>query len=183
MDPLKIQQLVRQAQNRDTAAFAELIGNTRNFAFSTVFRITGNAEESRDIVQEAYIRVWTHLDKFSGQVTFQTWLYSILRHLSIDWIRKNKIRYSAVNSELSATDNNHPGAMLEGAELNGLIQKWIFSLPETQQLVFILRDMEDHPIREVQKLTGLSESSIKSNLYIARKKLAVYLKHNGYYTR
>jgi RNA polymerase sigma-70 factor, ECF subfamily len=180
MDHLKIKQLVIQTQNRDSAAFAELIGHTQRFAFSTVFRIIGNADESQDIVQEAYIRVWTHLNKFSGEVTFHTWFFSILRHLSIDWLRKNKIRQSAVNHQLPVADNDHPGALLEGSELNRLIQEWMLTLPETQQLVFILRDMEDFPIREVQNQTGLSESSVKSNLYVARKKLATYLKHKGY---
>lgn len=181
MDQSKINQLVILAQKRDSAAFAELIGHTQRFAFSTVFRIIGNTEESRDVVQEAYIRVWTNLHKFSGQVTFQTWFFSILRHLSIDWLRKSRIRQSAVNHQLTIADNNHPGALLEGGELNHLIQNWILTLPETQQLVFILRDREDLPIRDVQDQTGLTESSIKSNLYIARKKLAAYLKLNGYH--
>lgn len=180
MDQSKIKQLVIQAQKRDSAAFAELISQTQHFAFGTVFRIVANAEESRDIVQEAYIRVWSNLHKFSGKVTFHTWFFSILRHLSIDWIRKNKIRQSAVNHNLLVAENNHPGLLLEGSELIQLIQKWITVLPETQQLVFILRDLEDLPIREVQDQTGLTESSIKSNLYLARKKLAAFLKTKGY---
>ena len=51
-----------------------------------------------------------------------------------------------------------------------------------RKLIFILRDVEDHSIREVQEQTGLTESSIKSNLYVARKKLAAYLKQKGYQT-
>ncbi len=180
MDQSIIKQLVIRAQNRDSAAFAELVGHTQRFAYGTVYRITGNAEESRDIVQEAYIRVWTNLQKFNGQVTFHTWFFSILRHQSIDWLRKRKIRQSAVNHQLVDADNNHPGVILEVTELSQLIRNWIPALPETQQLVFILRDMEDLPIREVQEQTGLTESSIKSNLYVARKKLAAYLKRKGY---
>ncbi len=183
MDQIIIKQLVIRAQNRDSAAFAELIGHTRQFAFTTVFRMVGNAEDSRDIVQEAYIRVWTHLDKFTAKVTFHSWFFSILRHLSIDWLRKNKIRQTAVNYQIPVADNNHPAALLETAELNRLISSWILTLPETQQLVFMLRDMEDLSIREVQDQTGLSESSIKSNLYLARKKLAGHLKLKGYQIR
>lgn len=183
MDPTIIKQLVLRSQKRDTSAFAELIGNTRRFAYGTVYRITGDAEESRDIVQEAYIRVWTNLPNFNGRVTFHTWFFAILRHLSIDWLRKNRIRQTAVNHGIQVADNDHPGALLEGSELNRLIQSWILTLPENQQLVFMLRDIEDLTIREVREQTGLTESSIKSNLYIARKKLADYLKHNGYPVR
>jgi RNA polymerase sigma-70 factor (ECF subfamily) len=180
MDQLKIKQLVIQAQNKDSAAFADLIGHTQRFAYNSVYRIVGNAEESRDIVQEAYIRVWTNLHKFSGQVTFQSWLFSILRNLSFDWLRKNKIRQSAVNYQIEAADINHPGAIFEADELNRLIQNWIPSLPETQQMVFMLRDMENMPISKVMDHCGLTESSVKSNLYVARKKLATYLKSKGY---
>lgn len=180
MDQNIIKQLVIRAQKNDSAAFAELIAHTRQFAFSSVFRMVGNTEASKDIVQEAYIRVWTNLHRYSGKATFNSWFFSILRHLAIDWLRKSKTRQSAVNHEIALFDNNHPVALLEGGELNCLIQTWILTLPETQQLVFILRDMEDLPIREVQNQTGLSESSIKSNLYLARKKLASYLKSKGY---
>ncbi len=180
MDQEKIKQLVVKAQNSDSAAFAELIGLTQRFAFGSVFRITGNHEESKDIVQEAYIRAWTNIHRFSGRVTFHSWLYSILRNLSIDFLRKAHSRKQAVGSSLPVQDNYHPAALYEADELRSLIQKWIPSLPETQQMVFILRDMDDLTIREVQDLTGLTESSIKSNLYLARKKLAVYLKHKGY---
>lgn len=181
MDQSIIQQLVIQAQNRNSAAFAELVGHTQRFAFSTVFRITGSKEESRDLVQDAYIRVWTNIHKFNGQVTFLSWFFPILRNLAYDWLRKNKIRPVVLGQELPTVDNNHPGVLLEGSELNRLIQLWINDLPDTQQLIFILRDMEDLPIREVQIQTGLTESSIKSNLYIARKKLAAYLKNKGYH--
>ncbi|MFA6128754.1 MAG: RNA polymerase sigma factor [Bacteroidales bacterium] len=169
-----------QVQNRDTSAFAELIGHTRQFAFGAVVRMVGNTEETKDIVQEAYIRVWISLHQYTGKVPFQSWFFSILRHLSIDWLRKNKRLQTAVIHQLTVTDNNHPAAILESSELNRLIQDWIVGLPETQQLVFILRDMEDLAIREVQSQTGLTESSIKSNLYVARKKLATYLTKKGY---
>ena len=180
MDHSKIKQLVIRAQNRDSAAFAELVRHTQRFAFGTVCRMVGNAEESRDIVQEAYIRVWIHINQYSGRVTFHSWFFSILRNLAIDWLRKSRNRQSAINHHLSDTDENHPQVLLEGSELIQLIRKWILTLPETQQLVFILRDMEDLPIREVQEQTGLTESSIKSNLYVARKKLAAHLKTKGY---
>lgn len=181
MDQSLIQQLVIRAQNNDSAAFAELIGLTRRFAYGSVLRMTGNSEESKDIVQEAYVRVWSNLHRYNGKVTFQTWLFSILRNLSIDWMRKVRSRRLAVHKDIPSEDRVHPAAVYEANELSTIITKWLPSLPETQQLVFILRDMDDLSIREVIDQTGLTESSIKSNLYLARKKLAVHLNKNGYH--
>ncbi len=183
MDPVKITQLVIQAQNGNSSAYAELIKHTQRFAFSTVYRIIGNTEDSKDIVQEGYLRAWTNIQKYNGTVTFQSWLFSILRNLSIDWSRKTKIRQSAINHHLTEVEVNHPGNVYEAAELNGLIQNWIVTLPETQQLVFVLRDQENLSIREVEEQTGLTESSIKSNLHLVRKKLAGYLRNKGYQTK
>jgi len=180
MEQSKINQLVIQAKNNDPIAFAELIGCTQRFAYCVAFRITGNAEESRDIVQEAYIRVWANLHRFSGKVTFQSWFFAILHHLSIDWIRKQKAQQPIDWQKFEDTDNNHPGAIYESNELESLIRSWMVSLPEIQQMVFMLRDLEDLSIKEVQEQTGLTESSIKSNLWVARKKLADYLKKRGY---
>ncbi len=182
MDQSLIKQLVIRAQNNDSAAFAELIGHTRRFAYGSVLRMTGNSEESKDIVQEAYLRVWSNLHRYNGKVTFQTWLFSILRNLSIDFLRKVRSRQFAVYKDIPAEDRAHPAAVYEANELNSIITMWLPSLPETQQLVFILRDMDDLSIREVRDQTGLTESSIKSNLYLARKKLAVHLKKYGYHT-
>lgn len=183
MDQSVIIQLVIRTQKRDSAAFTELVGHTQRFAYGTVFRITGNAEESRDIVQEAYIRVWTRISSYNGKVPFQAWFFTILRNLSLDWLRKNHFRPAPEGDSLLLTDNHNPGTELEAAELNRLISHWTGTLPETQQLVFMLRDMDGLSIREVQDQTGLTESSIKSNLFVARKKLAAYLKLNGYLAR
>jgi RNA polymerase sigma-70 factor, ECF subfamily len=180
MDQKLINELVKRAQEKDPSAFAELIGQTRRFAYATACRITGNPEDSKDIVQEAFIRVWNNFHRYSGQVTFQTWLFSILRNLSIDWLRKNRSRQAAFQSNAALSDNNHPGAQLEASELTSLIGLWLRKLPETQQLIFMLRDIDGLTIREVEAQTGLTEASIKSNLYVARKKLAAFLNRNGY---
>ena len=175
-----IANLAQRARLKDQSAFAELVDQTGPFAYATAYRLTGHAEDSRDIVQEAYIRVWTHLDKYNGRNPFHAWFFSILRNLSLDWHRREKMKRQAVLHDLSDRELLDPADRMEGNELTSIIRQWMGSLPETQQLVFMLRDMEDLPIREVQERTGLSESSIKSNLYIARKKLAVHLTKKGY---
>jgi RNA polymerase sigma-70 factor (ECF subfamily) len=180
MEHERTDKLAQRARQGDHSAFAELVGLTGSFAFASVYRMTGHAEDSRDIVQDAYIRVWANIGRYKGTVPFRAWFFSILRNLSLDWLRREKVRRDAVISGMPAADHRTPGTQLENEELAAIIRVWMLALPETQQLVFMLRDMEDLPIREVQEQTGLSESSIKSNLYIARKKLAAHLKRKGY---
>jgi RNA polymerase sigma-70 factor (ECF subfamily) len=167
--------LLERLRAKDPAAMQELMHLTRRFAWETVYRMTRSREESMDIIQEAYIRVWKNIGQLDQKGSFTYWFRSILRNLSIDWMRKNK-KLSAVMIRTDY-DPESPGSErsadreMELSELIEFIKVWIPGLPETQQTVFVLRDMENLSIREVMDETGLTESSIKSSLYIARKKL------------
>ncbi len=168
-------QIIERLKAKDPAAMQELMRLTRRFAWETVYRMTRSREESMDIIQEAYIRVWKNIGSMDPKGSFKYWFRSILRNLTIDQMRKNK-RESRVmiNTDIiPETQGGERGAdrELELAELMEFIKGWIPGLPETQQTVFILRDLENLSIREVIDETGLTESSIKSSLYIARKKL------------
>jgi RNA polymerase sigma-70 factor (ECF subfamily) len=180
MDPNHFKQIVEKAQNQEPEAFGQLVEQTRRFAFGTVYRITGNVEETRDILQDAYLRVWQHIGRYNGKVPFRSWFFSILRNLAIDWVRRQRRINPVPPPSVEGNDTDHPAGLLESKELNELIARWLPTLPKTQHLVFLLRDIDDLSIREVMEQTGLTEPSVKSNLYVARKKLAAYLKTKGY---
>ncbi len=180
MDTKAIDQLVVQARKKDEAAFTELVGLTQRFAMETVYRITGSREDSRDIVQEAYFRVWKSLHQYNGTSPFTAWFRRILRNLAIDWLRRKKGIRVELDETTGNTESNNPGILLENKQLMILVRNWIPSLPKIQQKVFIMRDMEGLSIREVQEESGLSESTIKTNLHHARKKLRTHLIQHGY---
>jgi RNA polymerase sigma-70 factor (ECF subfamily) len=183
MDPAVIDQLVGKAQMNDTEAFRELVEHTEKFAHGTVYRITGNREDSRDIVQEAYLRMWKNLRSYNGRFPFTTWFRRILRNLAIDWLRRQKGRPANMDEMIyagPASDSTNPGSVLENSQLTAIIRQWVPTLPRTQQQVFIMRDIEDLSVREVQQESGLSESAVKTNLYHARKKLRIHLIKYGY---
>jgi len=168
-------QVIERLRGKDPASMKELMLLTRRFAWETVYRMTRNREESMDILQEAYIRVWKNIGSLDPNGSFKYWFRSILRNLTIDRMRKNKRESSVVirTETLPEAKGGERGAdrEMELNELMEFIKGWIPGLPETQQTVFILRDIENLSIREVIDETGLTESSIKSSLYIARKKL------------
>lgn len=180
MDPRVIDELVIKARQKDPAAFNELVEQTRRFAYDNVYRITGSREDSMDIMQEAYIRVWRSLHSFNGTSPFTAWFRRILRNLAIDWLRRKKGRQVDLLEVVTVSDSSNPGSILENKQLAGIIRHWIPTLPRIQQKIFIMRDMEGLSVREVQEESGLSESTIKTNLYHARQKLRIHLTQYGY---
>ncbi len=137
-----------------------------------------------DIVQEAYIRIWKNFGKFDSKSSFTYWFQSILRNLSIDWLRKQAAQQGKPvrNQEIPdrQSEESGPDGELERKEVDSLIRNWLAGLPKTQQKVFIMRDLEGLSIKEVEKETGLTEPSIKTNLWLARKKLRELLITYGY---
>jgi len=184
MDPGITDQLIENIRLNREGAFEKLIDQTRRYAYETAYRITRSPEDSMDIVQEAYIRVWKNIGKFDSKGSFTYWFHSILRNLAIDWLRKQAAQNGKPVRSLEIPDRQSeesgPDSLLERTEVDGLIRIWLSRLPKTQQKVFIMRDLEGLSIKEVEEETGLTEPSIKTNLWLARKKLRELLISNGY---
>jgi RNA polymerase sigma-70 factor, ECF subfamily len=169
----------------DTAAFEELVRQYQPYAYSLAVRMLGNDHEAEDAVQEAFIRVWRSLDRYDPAVRFTTWLYRIVTNLCLDHLRSRRRRNWVSISDDGDEKNNDvqggsdPSDQTSGDDLLSIIRKLSAGLPETQRTVFVLRDLQDLPIQEVCAITGLSEGSVKTNLYYARRKLREQLIH-GY---
>ena len=84
MNPEKIEYLIEQSKKRDTAAFRQLVEAFQPLVFRLAFRLLCNDDEAKDIVQEAFIRVWLHLHKYRHGTQFSTWLYRIACNLCYD---------------------------------------------------------------------------------------------------
>ena len=173
MNQEKIAILVERSKQRDATAFRQLVENCQPFVFRIAFRLLCDDDEAKDVVQETFIKVWLHLDKYKNDVRFSTWLYKIACNLCYDRLRVlQRISETEVDidiSELNVADDNN----MEQSFINEDLRKYIVTLtrglPPRQRLVFTLRDIEDLELNEVEKITGMSRAKIKSNLYLARQ--------------
>ena len=84
----KLDLLIRQSQSGDTAAFGLLMQQHMDFAYRLALRFLGCREESRDVVQESFIKVWEHLAGFKLGHRFSTWLYRIVVNKATDRLRQ-----------------------------------------------------------------------------------------------
>ena len=174
----KIENLVERSKQSDMAAFRQLVETCQPFVFRLAFRLLCSEEEAKDVVQETFIRVWIHLQKYHHGARFSTWLYKIVCNLCYDRLRAMKRSATCIDlSEIDVPDD----CDIEQSLINRNLKEWIISLTHDltpkQRLVFTLRDIEEMELEEIKKITGMSGAKIKSNLYLARQRIKLKIKN------
>jgi RNA polymerase sigma-70 factor (ECF subfamily) len=170
-------QLIRQARNGDTEAFAALVTLHERFVYNLALRTLGNAEDAADAAQEAFVRAWLALGEFRGQAQFRTWLYRIVLNLCLNRVPRLRRDLNALTQEEwvdlpeSASPANDPVASLEATELRGLLHREIDQLPEQYRLLVSLRYQHELSYDEIAALVGLPVGTVKTGLFRAKARL------------
>ena len=166
-----VDNLVELSKQHDTAAFRQLVETCQPFVYRLVFRLLCSDDEAKDIVQETFIRVWLHIDRYKkNHACFSTWLYKIACNLCYDRLRAMKRTKTSIDlSEMDMPDNQDMEQSVIHRDLKDFITTLTDYLTPKQRLVFMLKDIEEMELEEVEKITGLSRAKIKSNLYLARQ--------------
>src|SRR5215469_2481812 len=146
--------LLPQAREGDTRAFGELVRRYEGKIFRLALHITQNREDAEDVLQEAFLKAYEHLDQFQGQSKFYTWIVRIAVNQALMKLRKRKSDRSVsldetidtgedtVAREIAAWDEN-PEQRFSREELGGILDAAIESLAPPYRSVFVLRDIEE----------------------------------------
>ncbi len=179
------EQLVAMSVDGDVGAFNDLVSRWEGSLYKFVYRYLGDAEEARDICQEAFIRAYTNLDRFRGQAKFSSWLYQIALNLCRSQFRRQKARPTVSIDE--DEQKNHLRLLPDSAvtpddtaitnERAQALREAIGELPDGQRSVIILKEYHGMKFREIAELLGAPESTIKSRLYHGLESLATRLGH------
>lgn len=128
-----------------------------------------NADRSKDIVQDTFEKMWVK----HGEVQYEkakSYLFTTAYHTMIDLIRKEK---KMVEMDTQAMES--PSIEGQYSDIKEVLDVAVDQLPEDQRSVLLLRDYEGYSYKEIEKITGLSESQVKVYIYRARKTMADYL--------
>lgn len=151
----------------------EILTPYKNKMFRYAFSIIGNRFEAEDIVQEAIIKIWKRMDKFSEIENKEAWVITIVRNLAIDKVRaKKKKQTSDINDYFHISDNApSPDVKLEQKDAVKKVTEIMASLQETQREIITLRDIEGYTYQEIADIMGLKVDQVKVYLFRARKTL------------
>ena len=165
--------IFNKARNGDKEAFGNLVKKHQQYAFNLAFRLSCNEDDARDIVQDSFIKIWKNIKHYNPKMKFTTWMFKIVSNTAIDHLRSskkmNKVNIDDFHDKLEQNNVHTPETLLNNKETGHLISSFADTLSEKQKLVFVLRDLQGLNSSEVEDILDLPETSVKSNLYHARK--------------
>jgi RNA polymerase sigma-70 factor, ECF subfamily len=178
-------ELIIEARQGNTYAFRQLVERHQRRAFSIALSLVRDENDAREIVQEAFLRVYRSLDRFEGSSSFFTWLYRIVTNLCIDLMRKpgrQKVPLDEGRKQLeeadggnfpllSRIDGSDPLDALHRTQLAERISAALDALPPYHRGVILMREVEGMSYDEMADAMGVSKGTIMSRLFHARQKL------------
>ncbi len=175
-------ELIERAQRGDQAAFRALVERHQRRAFTIAVGLVRDENDARELVQEAFIRVYRGLGTFQGGSSFFTWLYRIVMNLAIDLMRKPgrrdvELQENRVVEEdadfplVSRIDGADPMDVIRRREIAARIQGALDALPDIHRGVILMREVEGMSYEEMAQAMGVSKGTIMSRLFHARQKL------------
>jgi RNA polymerase sigma-70 factor (ECF subfamily) len=177
--------LIERAQRGDKVAFRQLVERYERRAVMLALAIVHDENDARELAQEAFLRVYKHLDHFNRDSTFFTWLYRIITNLGIDFLRRPSHRRTASDVDLDNADQDEDldtpfVSRMEGAnpvdvvrrrEIASRIQHALELLPSYHRAAIIMREIDGLSYDEMAEAAGVSKGTIMSRLFHARQKL------------
>src|SRR5262249_46713311 len=170
-------ELLARFAGGDRAALDELFRRYRAVAFRVAYRLLGREADALDAVQDGFIKVLTHLDRFRGNSSFKTWLLRIVSNAALDVGRQRKRdgRNEREPGPAAPDDRPPPASELERADLRRVIDAALARLPAAQRQTFVLHVDGELSYREVAETLGISIGTVMSRLFYARQKLKTLL--------
>ena len=167
--------LVAAAKAGDRAALDELVRATYGATYTLAFRLTGNEDDARDVVQDAYLRAYKGLRRFRGDAQFTTWLYRITANCSANLLAKRaRHRTEPMPEEDQVVDlraESDPGVRAEAEAERAAVARAVSRLPAKLRQVIVLRDIYDLPHAAIATELGITEAAAKVRLHRARRNL------------
>ncbi|HEY4552714.1 MAG TPA: RNA polymerase sigma factor [Bacillaceae bacterium] len=175
-------QWIQQVLSGDKQAYAHIINKYKNPLYATVVRMVKNPQDAQDLVQEAFIKVYSQLGKYERKSSFSSWLYRVAINHCMDEFRKkhNRLQHVEMNEE-KAPNTEHPEVVFLKKEKNRQLEKLIRTLPEEERWIILLRYVNELSYAEISELTGIPVSHVRNKLHRAKKKMRETVKREGGY--
>jgi RNA polymerase sigma-70 factor, ECF subfamily len=155
----------------DTAAFELLMRRHNQRVYRAIRSVLSDADETEDVMQQAYVAAFTHIADFSGRARFSTWLVRIAVHEAFARLRKAK-RVTALDEgdgeEGAMAPTRNPEEAASDVELRALLEDAVDALPVDFRTVFVMRTVEELSSSDTAEALGIPEETVRTRLHRAR---------------
>jgi RNA polymerase sigma factor (sigma-70 family) len=165
--------LMNEVKNGHVEKLAVLFERYHLLLYNFFLKLSGNRQNSEDLVQEVFARILKYRTTFQGEARFSVWMYKIAHNVHYDHLRKRREVYSLEDSfqEVPGLQESPSDKMEREAEA-ALMAKALSRLPAKKQEILILSRFHDLKYREIANLTGYPEGTIKATVHRAIRDLA-----------
>lgn len=169
-------ELVRLAVAGDSAAFEPLVDRYSDTIVRFCHHMLGDFQAAEDIAQDAFLKAFSHIGRLEDAAKFTTWLYSIARHLCLDWIRarRSTVSMDALESdgvEIPGDPDDLPERYFETGELHGQVLVELQRLRPDYREILLMKHVYELSYKEIGEVAGLSVSAVGEKLSRVRELL------------
>ena len=172
--------LIEKAKNGNKGAFSILVNKYYPRVYATLFSFTKSKEDSEDLSQQTFIKVWQQLDSFRGDSAFFTWVYRIAINLAKNFVassgyKKQKINTSIEQAEIDISSfEDIESAVIHKQSLKE-IKNFINTLPESLKTAFTLREVEGKSYEDISFITDTPIGTVRSRIFRARESIIDFM--------
>lgn len=180
--------LIERVKCGERSGFDNLVGLYQQKGLCIAYSMVGNLEDAKDVLQEAFIKVYLNIKDFKEESKFSTWFYRIVVNCALDFLRKKKNKGKVFMERLTDEETEEekeiadwhyePAGVLLSKELAENLDRCILALPEKQKTCFILKHQNGLTTQEIAQVLKCSVSTVKVHLFRAvrtlQEKLSFY---------
>ena len=166
--------LVVRVQDGDLEALGELYEKYKASVYRTALAITRDEKAAEDILQEAFLRVYTYAHSIDEAMPLGPWLYRVTVNLSYSWTRQVKRWLQSLQDVVdrwTVPAQWHPETLTEEQEWRQILLQAVDALPPRHRVVVILHYLEELSLKEIAYVLDVPEGTVKSRLHYARESL------------
>jgi RNA polymerase sigma-70 factor (ECF subfamily) len=192
-DKIETPEFIARLRDRDTRAFDELVRVLQRRVFALISRMLPSAAEAEDVSQEVFVQVFRAIDQFRGDAKLSTWVFRIAVNLTKNRALYLQRRHAGKGDDRLDVDEigervplgqaargtssvvARPDHLVEGMQVEQIVQRAIAALEETFRECLLLREVEDMSYEEIADITGLPVGTVKSRIHRARAAVREYV--------
>lgn len=172
--------LIKKAKNGNKGAFNILVNKYYTRVYASLFSFTKSKEDSEDLAQQTFVKVWQQLHSFRGESAFFTWVYRIAINLAKNFVassgyKKQKINTSIDESEIEINSYEDLESIVIHNQSLRNINNYINKMPESLKTAFTLREVEGKSYEEIGIITDTPIGTVRSRIFRARESIIEYM--------
>jgi RNA polymerase sigma-70 factor (ECF subfamily) len=177
-DSFFLKDVIRRGREGDLQALEAIYRHFNRPLFNLVYRYTYNSETAEDLLQDIFLKVFSHLQDIRNEETFVGWIYRIAINTCYSYLRGKKLQFQRI-TPLNEEDRKIEAKNRKSSDeiIKMSLDDAIQDLPGKMKSIFLLHDVQGFKHEEISRMLGCSMGTSKSQLFKARMKIRDYLKN------